>query len=302
MGSIEQQWLELVCQSLGWTLIHFLWQGGAVAVILAALMHLLKQASAQTRYGVAGMALLVMVVAPILTLTVMIDPATTEMPMPQTPSANLRETQSELPPAAPHIAGDPPFSSNVTVEQVDLAGALSRQGGMIETLETCLPWLVLLWLIGVLGLSIWHVGAWIQLQRFRRSVTDGVNASTKAMVDALAHRIGIRRSIRLCESARVCVPSVIGWLKPMILLPVSGLSGLSVEQMEAILAHELAHIRRHDYFVNLLQTAVEILGFYHPAVWWVSHTMRIERELCCDDIAVQATGHRRVYAEALAQL
>ena len=98
------------------------------------------------------------------------------------------------------------------------------------------------------------------------------------------------------------MPTVIGWLKPVVLLPASALAALSPQQLEAILAHELAHIRRHDYLVNLLQTLVETLLFYHPAVWWLSRRIRIERENCCDDLAVSLCGDPVAYANALADL
>ena len=111
-----------------------------------------------------------------------------------------------------------------------------------------------------------------------------------------------RARSRLLESALVDVPTVIGWMKPVILLPASALAGLSPAQLEAILAHELAHIRRHDYLVNLLQTLVETLLFYHPAVWWLSRRIRIERENCCDDLAVSLCGDPVAYAQALADL
>ena len=94
------------------------------------------------------------------------------------------------------------------------------------------------------------------------------------------------RSVRLLESARVSVPIVVGWIKPTLLVPAAVLGGLAPSELEAVLAHELAHIRRHDYLVNLLQSAVETLLFYHPGVWWVSHVVRVEREHCCDDLAV----------------
>jgi beta-lactamase regulating signal transducer with metallopeptidase domain len=108
--------------------------------------------------------------------------------------------------------------------------------------------------------------------------------------------------VRLCESALVEVPTVIGWLRPVVLLPVSTLAGLSPAQLEALLAHELAHVRRFDYLVNLVQTFGETLLFYHPAVWWVSRRMRVEREHCCDDAAVVACGDAVGYARALAAL
>jgi hypothetical protein len=108
--------------------------------------------------------------------------------------------------------------------------------------------------------------------------------------------------VTLLESSLVDVPTVIGFLKPVVLLPATALGGLTLQQVEAILAHELAHIRRHDYLVNLLQTLVETVLFYHPAVWWVSRRIRIERENCCDDLAVSLCGDPVTYATALAEL
>jgi hypothetical protein len=108
--------------------------------------------------------------------------------------------------------------------------------------------------------------------------------------------------VQLLESAAVEVPTVIGWLRPVVLLPAATLTGLSTEQMEMILAHELAHIRRNDFFVNLMQAVVETLLFYHPAVWWISHRIRVEREHCCDDVAVSVSGKPLVYARALTRL
>ena len=126
------------------------------------------------------------------------------------------------------------------------------------------------------------------------------------MIEAIARRLGaalgVRHVVRVLESAAVDVPSVVGLARPAILIPASALTGLSPAQLEMILAHELAHIRRHDFLVNLLQTVVETLLFYHPAVWWVSRRIRAERELCADDLAAAATGDRVAYAAALASL
>jgi len=106
--------------------------------------------------------------------------------------------------------------------------------------------------------------------------------------------------VRLLISALVQVPTVIGWLRPVVLVPVGALSGLPAEYLEALLLHELAHVRRHDYLVNILQSVAEALLFYHPAVWWVSGHIRAERELCCDDVAVAVSGDALTYARALA--
>jgi TonB family protein len=112
----------------------------------------------------------------------------------------------------------------------------------------------------------------------------------------------VDRAVRLLHSARVQVPTVIGWLRPVVLIPASCLSGFSSEQVEAILCHELAHVRRHDYLVSIFQSVAEALLFYHPAVWWVSKQVRRERECCCDAIAVANGGDALAYAKALSHL
>ena len=122
------------------------------------------------------------------------------------------------------------------------------------------------------------------------------------VLSALHARLGIHRTVKLLNSVHVQGPIVIGWFKPAILLPVGCMTGLSTLQIEAVLAHELAHIRRHDYLVNLLQSAVEVVLFYHPAIWWVSKEICREREHCCDDLAVAICGDRLAYAKALSSL
>ena len=108
--------------------------------------------------------------------------------------------------------------------------------------------------------------------------------------------------MHVADCDRLDAPAVIGWVRPVILVPVAALSSLTIAQVDAILAHELAHIRRHDYLVNLFQTVAETLLFYHPAVWWLSGRLRLEREHCCDDVAVSISGDAVGYAEALAAI
>src|SRR5262249_17738290 len=121
-------------------------------------------------------------------------------------------------------------------------------------------------------------------------------------VSALAARLGLTRQVRVLIAGAADGPSVVGWLRPVVLLPSATLLGLTPEQLEAVLAHELAHVRRHDYLVNLAQSLVETVLFYHPAVWWVSSRIRHERELCCDDLAVRSCGDALCYARALTRL
>jgi peptidoglycan-N-acetylglucosamine deacetylase len=136
----------------------------------------------------------------------------------------------------------------------------------------------------------------------KRRQTNPLAERWQARVAHLSRQLRLSRPVRLCESALVEVPTVVGWLRPVILVPASLLTGLPAQQVEALLAHELAHIRRQDYLVNLLQTMIETLLFYHPAVWWISGQVRQEREHCCDDLAVKACGDVLVYARALTEL
>ena len=164
---------------------------------------------------------------------------------------------------------------------------------------TVMPWVVGSWLVGVLFCSLRLAGGWWQVQRLLTRGTTAAPSRWEDAKEAIARRLSLSRPVRLLISTRVQVPMVIGWLKPAVLMPAAVLSGLTPQQVEAVIAHELAHIRRHDYLVNFVQTAVETLFFYHPAVWWVSRVVRTEREHCCDDLAVVACGDAVLYARAL---
>src|SRR5437870_3197950 len=145
---------------------------------------------------------------------------------------------------------------------------------------------------------------WATPRRLATAGTRPVSEAWRQALARLARQLRVSRPVRLLASALIEVPAVIGWWRPVILIPVSVLAGggLTPLQLDALLAHELAHVRRHDYLVNLLQAVVETLLFYHPAVWWVSARVREERERCCDDLAVAACGDVRVYATALLRM
>ncbi|MCL5745151.1 MAG: hypothetical protein M1541_14700, partial [Acidobacteria bacterium] len=165
-----------------------------------------------------------------------------------------------------------------------------------------LPWLVAGWILGVVVLSLRLAVGWFQIHQARTRSGESLEAQLGARLRELQRRLRLSRPVRLVKSALVEVPTVIGWFRPMILLPASALTGLSPVQLDLILAHELAHLRRWDHWVNLLQIAIETLLFYHPAVWWVSRCVREEREHCCDELAVAVCGNRLAYAQALATL
>lgn len=292
-------------ERLGWMLVHILWQATAVAILLALFLRLLRNGSADVRYGIACAALALIVALPIITMQLMKTPGPAaeagpprvvvtlppEEPTPR-PAGTMIEVGEEMPASMP--ASTPRLAADLPVPAVPLRERI------VSALEPALPYVVLGWLVGVLGLSAWHLGGWAQLQRLRRRMVREIGRPLQQRLEELSVRLGVHRAVGLLESALVEVPTVVGWLRPVILLPASALTGLRPEQLEAILAHELAHVRRYDYLVNIVQTVVEILGFYHPAVWWVSRRIRIERENCCDDLAVQVCGSSLQYARALA--
>jgi beta-lactamase regulating signal transducer with metallopeptidase domain len=162
-----------------------------------------------------------------------------------------------------------------------------------------LPYVAGLWLLGVLAMAGHSLGGMIWLQRVRRETNRCVPEAWRRALERLRVRMGIAGEVGLGLSARALGPCVTGWWRPLILMPVSALAGMDPVQLEALLAHELAHIVRRDYVVNLAQRALEVVFFYHPAVWWLSAQVTQEREHCCDDMAINACGDALAYARAL---
>jgi beta-lactamase regulating signal transducer with metallopeptidase domain len=290
----------LVLESLGWALLHLLWQGTLVAVVLALALRMLGRKAANARYGLACGALVMMLVLPVVTgwrhyTAAQARPA--EAPV----TADMAVRALDAPRfAAPTIPA--PHQSVAAAPVASPAPALEAlPGRVLAFIGQHLPWLVLAWGLGVALSSLRLLAGWMRL---RRQVREAIPAPMEwqERLDALVQRLGLKRAVRLLQSTTVDVPSAVGWLRPVVLLPASALVGLPARQLEMILAHELAHIRRYDFVVNLAQTLVETLLFYHPAVWWVSHVIRVEREHCCDDIAAGASGSSLSYARALTAL
>jgi len=267
-----------VLRTLGWTLLHFLWQGAGLAALFAVASAVCRSASA--RYALAVGALVLMLASPVVTfmwLHAQANPAvSTGAEGAMTGAAT--STQNATAPSGSHAAM--------------IAGTRSEPA-------TGMLWLVEAWFLGVLLLSLRTAGGLFLIERMRRKEIRPVAAELYARCMALQRRMGLDRVIRYCECHRLDAPAVLGWLRPVVLLPVRALTGLNEEQIEAVIAHELAHIRRFDCFVNLFQIATETLLFYHPAVWWVSQRVRAEREHCCDDEAIAICGDAVNYARAL---
>jgi len=277
-----------LAQSIGWALLHLLWQATIVAGILAAVLALLPRQSANARYVASCSALAIVFAMFIATAIRAYDPGAapiTTTPLPKHESTTLSLAQVPL-----------------LIAETAAASWRDRAMEAVATARQSLPSIVATWLFGVVLLSSRLLVSWF---RARRLVTHGAQpagAHWQRAAARISEALGLRRAVRLLESAAIEVPSVLGSLRPIILLPASTLTGMTPEQIEMVLAHELAHIRRHDFLVNLLQAFVETLMFYHPAVWWMSRRVRIERENCCDDLAVAVCGNPIQYARALTRL
>lgn len=281
----------------GWMLAHSLWQMLAVALSLAVVLGFMRQASANLRYLICCSALGLAVTLPLGTAFILTGGQRHEF----RPVALAANETGPMIPALPVVVEKQHIQAGAAGVIDDVPkGASLRE--LRTKMESGLPYAVMLWLAGVFGLGFWNLGGWVQLQRVKRQMVTGVTDDIRERVGGLAKRLRIRQAVAVAQSALIEIPSVVGWLKPVILLPASALSGLDPSQLEALLAHELAHIRRHDYIVNILQTAIEILGFYHPAIWWMSRRIRMERENCCDDVAAELVGSRRLYVDALATM
>ena len=152
---------------------------------------------------------------------------------------------------------------------------------------------------GVLLFSVRPVASWLNVRRLKRVGTSPVAESVQEAMQRIAARLQVQRRVEILASTVVTSPIVVGCFRSLILLPTSFIANVPASQLEAILAHELAHVRRYDYLVNLVQTLIETLFFYHPAVWWLSHRIRIERENCCDDLVVATFANKADYGRAL---
>src|SRR2546425_119557 len=257
----------IMMQALGWALVDSLWQDALAAAGLAALLALVPVRAARIRYAFATLTLALMLALPLAT--------------------------------AVRLSGTSPQISDMVTATSPVTPTAPVADRIRAALEPALPWAVLGWFGGVVALSLRLASGWLVTRQLGRVGTSSVPDACREAVARLAARLRIRRPLRVLESAVVQVPAVIGWLRPVILLPASALTGLTPLQLDALLAHELAHVRRYDYLVNLIQSAIETLLFYHPAVWWASQQVREEREHCCDDRAVVVCGDAHLYATAL---
>ncbi|MDX5444126.1 MAG: M56 family metallopeptidase, partial [Hymenobacteraceae bacterium] len=287
MNLLKTLFSQEVTQALGWTLLHSLWQGLLVAVVLAFVLVLLRRHSSQLRYVVSVLALGVVVAASAVTFWQQYEASVT-----RTGSTFVVQAAIYPDKATAHATATEETSSTLN----------SYAATFIQYLQQNHPIIVLLWLLGISIMLLRLLGGVVYVQRLKHYQTKPVNSFWRQKLQDLRRELRISQAVRMVESAMVQTPMVVGYLKPVVLLPLGTLAGLPATQVEAILAHELAHIARKDYLVNLFQSVVEVVLFYHPAIWWINNCIRTERENCCDDQAVALCGDTLSFAHALANL
>jgi GWxTD domain-containing protein len=267
--------------ALGWTLLHFCWEGAAAGILLASVLSLLRGRSSEMRYAVSCGTLLLMVLLPFATFAVLASaPRGQESPV--ATSSFDRGSFTAL--------GDPATNSNSWLDSFS------------AKLDDSVPWVLAAWFTGVICL-LGRLNFGLMMAHRMKSVgAAAAPGELQLLLHHLSRRMGVERAVKLASSAVVQVPTVVGWLRPVILFPMGCVVGLSASQVGAVLAHELAHVKRHDYLVSIFQSMAEAFLFYHPAVWFVSRQVRREREHCCDNLAVKITGDSLGYAKALSFL
>ena len=282
---------QQIIQLIGWALLHSLWQGIIIVAFLKIAMIFLRKASANARYILAYVSLVLILMLPLFTGWITYRSTLNSFSASSANQAgNLFETDGKV------------IDTSEQIQIFQTNKPLHSWTDNLYRIENLLPWLVMIWFSGVFICSLRLFGAWSYTQRLRKRETQSELEMWQVKLKYPCSQLGIKKAILLLESSLVKVPTVVGWLKPIILLPPSALTGLTPQQLELILVHELAHIRRNDYLANLFQTVIETLLFYHPAAWWVSRRIRVERENACDDIAVTINGDAVMYARALTKM
>jgi beta-lactamase regulating signal transducer with metallopeptidase domain len=280
MGYLNELLPVNFATALSHTLVHSLWQGVILAVITAAILAFTRRLTAARRYQLMIVSLMLFALTAIGTFI-----------------WEINQTTSSINTVAV-------FDQQNTVQQVPLSPIINiKQVSLIDTginyINAHTQVITLIWFLAVLARSLQLLTGLQGLYHLRRKAVFNVDGYWETRVTELAHKLGIKQIIGIAESGIAKVPMVIGHLKPLILIPVGLLTALPPVEIEAILVHELAHIRRRDYLVNLLQSLVEIIFFFNPAVLWLSALIRTERENCCDDIAVTQTSSKVNYIRAL---
>ena len=277
-------------QALGWTLVHSLWQGAVISILVAVAMIFLQKFSARIRYFIYGMSLVLLLGTSIATFIRVYE---------VTPAAALQDQSmvaEESGSSVFVIFADAMLSQNTAMSWEEAWNSLK------DYVMRNIPLLVGIWFTGMIFFFLRFLGSLAYTRRLRHYKVYPADDLWLQKIRNLSGKFGIHKPVRLMQSAVIHVPVTLGYFRPLILVPLGFFMQMPPDQIEAVLMHEMAHIRRKDYLINLIQTILEAVYFYHPAIWWISGNIRIERENIADDMALLFTSSHLTYAHALASV
>ena len=276
-----------VISALGWSLFNILWQGFLVAFIIGITLHIFRKKSAQIRYLISVASLLLIVGLSVFNFY-------------NNYETNLSTINNSIQVSQINYTEDlnilNPNNSNIDLSYTDI---ITTAKDKLKKIDKYFPVIVNIWLIGVLFFIMKFIFSYLYTNRLKRIKSNSITEIWLNKFEKIEQKLQLKKGVKYIESTIVKIPFVLGYLKPVIVIPAEMLTGIPSNQIEAIIAHELAHIRRNDYIINVLQTIIETVFFFHPAVWYISSKIRTERENCCDDIALTVCEGSLIYAKAL---
>ncbi len=280
--------------AFGWMIIHSIWQATLIAIITGIILILLQKKSAQIRYIVANSALILVLISAMATFYFHLEKSDDINPE-IVAAMEKAKTQTIV---FQQNTTDAAEKSLENTTEINSEGPLSINA-FKSYFNQHLPLIVMLWLLGVTVFILRLLSGISYTAYLRNKMNFPTDEYWLKTLENLKNKIGLKQTIELMESALVRSPMVVGHLKPMILFPIGAINRLNPNEVEAILAHEIAHILRKDYLFNIIQSIIEALFYFHPAVWWLSSVVRSERENCCDDVAIKICGNSMTYAKSL---
>jgi beta-lactamase regulating signal transducer with metallopeptidase domain len=275
---------DLWSKAIAWTVVHSIWQGMAIAIVTSLILIGLRNKSANHRYKILSIAMISVLISAAITMKYYLNQS--EMSVGQNFVLTNQSPMIDHGFTAVDGAHETGYAQNIYEE-------ISRY------INNNILFIIVIWFVGLCISILRLLGGISYVYVLRTRMNFAVDTYWQELLDNLKSKLDITKTIELAESALVRSPIVVGLIKPMILFPIGAINRLSESEVEGILAHELAHIMRHDYLINIIQNIVESLFYYHPGIWWLSNQLRTERENCCDDIAIQLTSNPLQYAKSL---
>lgn len=267
-------------KALSWTLLHSVWQGIILAVVVGGIMLSTKKVKSSLRYNLLVLSIALFTVSVVVTFFTQLN--------------------------SNEVIGKSNVLQNISVTNIEPSGNSVPKSGqpsviiqLINLINTNAIWIVSIWLLVIAIKFVKLSAGFYNIYQLKHKLTSQPNEFWNKRINELSKQLNINKKIVFLQSNILSIPCVVGYFKPVILFPAAMFSALSVQQVEAILIHELGHIRRNDFFVNILQNIIEVIFFFNPAVIWVSTLIKTERENCCDDLAIGIIENKQEYIKAL---